>query len=287
MLASSRKILSYILSIIVAVTVVFVTVSGVDCLTFGKQNFYVKNFATEKIAAECDRQLTEKYKTLSAKSNIPLDVFDSVKVKFNSEESLIQAADYVFDANDSTLKNGSRFDYFKNTINEYFEANNIDVPEEDIDLVATEAQQIYSDTVGLHNLSFVPQIMRDHASISLKYLSASLVILAVAAYMLALIYKKSAQALSFFSVGVMTGGIASALSAIAMSICNIGIKLDVSPKVWNDAFVHMAKSVLAYRAVLGCVFLIVGIILFVLSQSRINREQMRKDTRFSKIFSKL
>lgn len=62
-----RRILSYFLAIIVAVSVSISLVSGIDFLTVGNKQFYVKTFATQKLADECNSQLTEKYKALSAK----------------------------------------------------------------------------------------------------------------------------------------------------------------------------------------------------------------------------
>ena len=84
MLASSRKILSYLLSAITAVVLVVAVISGINHLTIGNKNFYIKSFSTQALADECDKQLTEKYKTLSTKSNLPFDIFDSVKVKFKA-----------------------------------------------------------------------------------------------------------------------------------------------------------------------------------------------------------
>ena len=141
MLASSRKILSYLLSAITAVVLVVAVISGINHLTIDNKNFYIKSFSTQALADECDKQLTEKYKTLSKKSNLPFDIFDSVKVKFDTKESLNQAAEFLFDENDATLKNGSRYNYFKSTIGEYIEANDIKISDKTIDIVASEASR--------------------------------------------------------------------------------------------------------------------------------------------------
>lgn len=182
MLASSRKILSYLLSAITAVVLVVAVISGINHLTIGNKNFYIKSFSTQALAYECDKQLTEKYKTLSTKSNLPFDIFDSVKVKFDTKESLNQAAKFLFDENDATLKNGSRYNYFKSTIGEYIEANDIKISDKTIDIVASEAQQIYSDTVGIHNLEFLRNDMQKQNTRSIHSFSICIVILAFAAF---------------------------------------------------------------------------------------------------------
>ena len=286
MLASSRKILSYLLSVITAVVLVIAVISGINHLTIGNKNFYVKFFSTQVLADECDKQLTEKYKTLSTKSNLPLDIFDSVKVKFDTKESLNQAAEFLFDENDATLKNGSRYNYFKTTIIEYIEANDIKMSDKTVDLVATEAQQIYSDTVGIHNLEFLKNDVQRQNTRAVHCFSVCIIVLLLAAFMLSYIYEKKILFLSYFSSGIMAGGVATILSSLVMRLAHIGT-VAVSPAVWNGVLGNMANNILLFRIVAGIIVMLVGTALFVFAQHRINREQMRKDTRYSKIFSKL
>ncbi|WP_308619141.1 hypothetical protein [uncultured Eubacterium sp.] len=282
-----RRILSYFLAIIVAVSVSISLVSGIDFLTVGNKQFYVKTFATQKLADECNSQLTEKYKALSAKSNLPLDIFDSVKVKFDTKESLVQAVNYVFDENDETLKNGSRYSYFESTINEYINANDIKMSKQNIELVSLEAEQIYSDTVGIHNLRFLQKTVAEHNSNSLHWLSACLVIIAFSAFLLAYIYKKNIKSALYFASGFMAGSIGVIVSSLVMWLAKIKTQFDVSPDIWAKTFSDMAVKILVFRLVAGAVLLAFSIALFIFAQKRVDREQMRKDTRYSKIFSRL
>ncbi|WP_454969927.1 hypothetical protein [Eubacterium sp.] len=287
MLAKSRKIISYFLAVIIAVSVTASIVSAVDCLTVGNRAFYVKAFSTQKLADECDRQLTEKYKVLSAKSNLPLDIFDSVKVKFNTHESLVQASGYLFDENDEALKNGSRYSYFEKTINEYIDANNIKMSKQSIDLVASEAQQIYSDTVGIHNLKFLQKSVAERNSASLRRLSACLVVVALSAFLLVYIYEKNIKSASYFAIGFMAGSVAVVALSLIMLLAKVGTQVVATPDVWATVISDMAIKVLVFRLVGGIASLALSTALFVFAQKQISREQMRKDTRYSKIFSKL
>lgn len=287
MLAKSRKILSYFLAVIIAVSVTASIVSAVDCLTVGNRAFYVKAFSTQKLADECDRQLTEKYKALSAKSNLPLDIFDSVKVKFNTRESLVQASGYVFDENDEALKNGSRYSYFEKTINEYIDANNIKMSKQSIDLIASEAQQIYSDTVGIHNLKFLQKSVAERNSASLRRLSACLVVVALSAFLLVYIYEKNIKSASYFAIGFMAGSVAVVALSLIMLLAKVGTQVVATPDVWATVLSDMAIKVIVFRLVGGIASLALSTVLFVFAQKQISREQMRKDTRYSKIFSKL
>lgn len=283
---SSRKILSYVLSAITALVLTVAVISGINHLTIGNKNFYIKSFSTQALADECDKQLTEKYKTLSAKSNLPLDIFDSVKVKFDTKESLSQAAEFLFDENDATLKNGSRYNYFKSTIGEYIEANNIKMSDKSIDIIAAEAQQIYSDTVGIHNLEFLKNDAQRQNTRAVHCFSVCVVVFVLAGFILAYIYDRKVQFVLYFSSGIMAGGVATVLSSLVMRFAHIGT-VTVSPAVWNSVFGNMANNVLLFRIIAGVVVLLIGTALFVFAQHRINREQMRKNTRYSKIFSKL
>lgn len=282
-----RRILSYFLAIIVAVSVSISLVSGIDFLTVGSKQFYVKTFATQKLADECEAQLTEKYKALSAKSNLPLDIFDSVKVKFDTKESLVQAVNYVFDENDEALKNGSRYSYFESTIKEYINANDIKMSKQSIELVSLEAEQIYSDTVGIHNLRFLQKTVAEHNTNSLHWLSACLVFIAFSAFLLAYIYKKNIKSALYFASGFMAGSIGVIVSSLVMWLAKIKTQFDVSPDIWAKKFSDMAVKILVFRLVAGAVFLALSIALFIFAQMRVDREQMRKDTRYSKIFSRL
>ena len=282
-----RRILSYFLAIIVAVSVSISLVSGIDFLTVGNKQFYVKTFATQKLADECNSQLTEKYKALSAKSNLPLDIFDSVKVKFDTKESLVQAVNYVFDENDEALKNGSRYSYFESTINEYINANDIKMSKHSIELVSLEAEQIYSDTVGIHNLRFLQKTVVEHNSSSLHWLSACLVIIAFSAFLLSYIYKKNIKSALYFASGFMAGSVGVIVSSLVMWLAKIKTQFDVSPDIWAKTFSDMAVKILVFRLVAGVVLLALSIALFIFAQKRVDREQMRKDTRYSKIFSRL
>ena len=282
-----RRILSYFLAIIVAVSVSISLVSGIDFMTVGSKQFYVKTFATQKLADECNSQLTEKYKALSAKSNLPLDIFDSVKVKFDTKESIVQAVNYVFDENDEALKNGSRYSYFESTITEYINANDIKMSKHSIELVSLEAEQIYSDTVGIHNLRFLQKTVAEHNSSSLHWLSACLVIIAFSAFLLAYIYKKNIKSALYFASGFMAGSIGVIVSSLVMWLAKIKTQFDVSPDIWAKTFSDIAVKILVFRLVAGAVLLALSIALFIFAQMRVDREQMRKDTRYSKIFSRL
>ncbi|MCI6361626.1 MAG: hypothetical protein MR773_07235 [Eubacterium coprostanoligenes] len=282
-----RRILSYFLAIIVAVSVSISLVSGIDFLTVGSKQFYVKTFATQKLADECNSQLTEKYKALSAKCNLPLDIFDSVKVKFDTKESIVQAVNYVFDENDEALKNGSRYSYLESTINEYINANDIKMSKQSIELVSLEAEQIYSDTVGIHNLRFLQKTVAEHNSSSLHWLSACLVIIAFSAFLLAYIYKKNIKSALYFASGFMAGSVGVIVSSLVMWLAKIKTQFDVSPDIWAKTFSDMAVKILVFRLVAGVVLLALSIALFIFAQMRVDREQMRKDTRYSKIFSRL
>ena len=156
-----------------------------------------------------------------------------------------------------------------------------------IDLVASEAQQIYSDTVGIHNLKFLQKSVAERNSASLRRLSACLVVVALSAFLLVYIYEKNIKSASYFAIGFMAGSVAVVALSLIMLLAKVGTQVVATPDVWATVLSDMAIKVLVFRLVGGIASLVFSTALFVFAQKRISREQMRKDTRYSKIFSKL
>ena len=85
----------------------------------------------------------------------------------------------------------------------------------------------------------------------------------------------------------MAGSIGVIVSSLVMWLAKIKTQFDVSPDIWAKTFSDMAVKILVFRLVAGAVLLALSIALFIFAQKRVDREQMRKDTRYSKIFSRL
>ncbi|WP_178668671.1 hypothetical protein [uncultured Eubacterium sp.] len=282
----SKKLLSFIICIIISVSCVAGVYNGISIATVGNKQFYEKGIATQAVADECNKQLNQKYKTLAVKSNLPLDVFYSVTVKFNTQESLLQSIQALFDENDSLLRNGSRYGYFADTIKEYADANKLSITKEEIDLTSREAEQIYCDTVGIHGLEYLAESVAEKREASTRYLSFCVLTVALCVALLAFLYKNNwHRALSYASVGAITGGFAGLLSFVSILAFRLYEEIVIEPQAALLAIDAMQRQVLLYRALASVGVLLVGIALFCISQYFIDREAVRRQTRYLKILS--
>lgn len=281
-LKSTRIILSILIAVAIAVSSAFGILCLVSQLTISEQDFYIKAFVTDDLVEKCDEQLTRKYTALSVKSNIPLDIFESVKMQYPTRDSLIQAMTYVFDENDSTLNTDVRTAYFENIISQYLEANKISLKESVVKAVAEEATQIYSDTVGVHNMDYLKYQVKGYQQEYTKKLSIFVLMIAVSVFSLLTIYKKKENALAYIADGALAGGFAVAVSSLAF-----GKEYYASPYFYGNVFSSVAKKVVAYNALGGVALFIIGVVLFGLYLYYVKRRKNREDTRFSKIITKL
>lgn len=282
----TKKLLSFVICVIIAVVCVAGVYNGIAVATVGNKQFYEKGIASQAVADECNKQLNQKYKALAVKSNLPLDVFYSVTVKFNTQESLLQSAQALFDENDSLLRNGSRYGYFADTIKEYAKANSLSLTKEEIDLTSREAEQIYCDTVGIHGLEYLEDAVAQKQERATRNLSFCVLTTMIAVALLAILHKNDGhRLLSYASVGMMTGGLAGLISFVSMLVFRLYGKITIEPQAMSLAFEAMQRQVLLYRSIASLGILFVGIGAFCISQYFIDREEFRHQTRYLKIIS--
>ena len=282
----TKRLLSFVICVIIAVACVAGVYNGIAVATVGNKQFYEKGIASQAVADECNKQLNQKYKALAVKSNLPLDVFYSVTVKFNTQESLLQSAQALFDENDSLLRNGSRYGYFADTIKEYAKANSLSLTKEEIDLTSREAEQIYCDTVGIHGLEYLEDAVAQKREGATRNLSFCVLTAMIAVALLAILHKNDGhRLLSYASVGIMTGGLAGLISFVSMLVFRLYGKITIEPQAMSLAFEAMQRQVLLYRSIASLGILFVGIGAFCISQYFIDREKFRHQTRYLKIIS--
>lgn len=286
-LKSTRKILSIVFAVIISFSLAACVSCVVETFTVSSRGFYEKHFSTQALADECDKQLTKKYTVLSKKSNIPLEVFESVKKQYSTALSLKQAASYLFDENDSTLNSDARLKYFYSICTEYLDANELNYSKEDVYNTCVEASQIYSDTVGIHNLDYIKNDVDARNRDNTRKVSAFILSVALCVVFTLFMYKKRLQGMIYICSGIMGGGISVVVSSLLKLIFKVGTAYDVQPECYSAVFSHMAKSYLLYEAIGGLALLLVGIVILFVVQRLISRDEFRKNTRFYKVVEKL
>lgn len=286
-LKSTRRILSIVFSVILAFSL-FVSASCiVSNLTVSNRDFYEKQFSNDSIVNECNRQLDEKLKTLAIKSNIPFEVFESVKKQYDTSQSLEQATSYLFDENDSTLNNEVRLKYFYSICTEYLDANGYDYSTDAVYNACVEAAQIYSDTVGIHNLEYLNNDISARRISNTQKISIFLLVSAICIVLTLYMYKKKTDGMIYVSSGIIGGGIAGVISFLLQLVFKVGASYDFEPLVYSQTFAKMYKLYLVYGISASAVLTLIGIAVIVVTVKIINRDEFRKNTRFFKVVDKL
>lgn len=282
-LKSTRKIITALLTVLVIFSLQAAVMGFLGSTVAGNKKLYVNAVSHSALAAECEKQLDNKYTVLAHQSGIPKDVFTSVMTKYDTASSLSQAAEYLFDENDAELRNGARQQYFYDTCKEYLDANNITYDDADIQNTAQEASDIYSDTVGIHNLEFLKNSVADIRENSAKAMSFFVVFAAIGIGSICLMYKKKAQKLLYSSHCVLGAGVSSVLA----SVLTLVFREHKSLSAYYQVFYDMQKTQLLFLLAGGVLLLLVGGVMLGISVKLANTEESRKNTRFSKIVDKL
>lgn len=289
-LKSSRKLLSAFLTAIIAFSFISICFGILQISTVYNKNYYINGLSDSSVALECEKQLSSKYEALSAKTNIPVDIFNSVTKKYSTTDSLRQAASNLFDENDSKLKNEVRQQYFEDTCKEYFNANNIRYDEKAVKLACEEASDIYSDTVGIHNLDYLKQSIVFNRTKVTRQMSFYVLFTASAVICICLLYKnKQEERLLYISYSLF----ASSTGCFLYSVLNMIFKpyrdfiSTIEPEIFAKAFISMSSKYNLRLMLVSVVLLILAVVSFVIYVRWSKREQFRKDTRFGKIIHKL
>lgn len=286
-LKTTRKILSVMLAVIVAVSCVSFSAAIVLGNGFATKNFVIKHIVTDELVKQCDKQLEVKFDALEKKSGIPARVFASVNKSFSTRDSLKQAVEYLFDENDSSLYSESRVDSFYEMCVEYLQGNEYKFDEKNVKNVAKEAAKIYSDTVGIHNADEIKYYIEGSRIACQRVESVSVLAMAICIILIMIMFKTRQDGALYVGAGLIGGGLATVFGALASIIAKLGANYNVAPFAYSASLSSMIRLYLVYVVLVGLVFLLAGIGVFGASIYKMNLEQSRKDSRFSKIVAKL
>lgn len=286
-LKSTRRILSVVFSVILALSLCVCASCIASNFTISNREFYVKQLSNQRIADECNKQLDEKFKTLAEKSNIPFEVFESVKKQYDTSQSLAQAVSYLFDENDSTLNNEVRLKYFYSICTEYLDANDYEYSPNAVYNACVEAAQIYSDTVGIHNLEYLNDDISSSRAGNTKKISIFLLVSVLSIVLTLYMYKKKTDGMIYVSSGIIGGGIAGIISFLLQIAFKVGTSFDFEPILYSNAFGKIYKAYLVDGALVSGVIVLIGIATLVVTLKIISRDEFRKNTRFFKVVDRL
>ena len=162
-------------------------------------------------------------------------------------------------------------------------ANGITYTEADIEKTAQAASDIYSDTVGIHNLEFLKNTINRIRENSAKAMSFFIVFAAMGIGCVCLMYKKKEQRLLYSSYGIIAGGVATVFTSLIALV----FREHKTFGVYYEVFYDMQKTQLLFLLLGGAVLFAIGGVIFAVSIKTAKTEERRKNTRFSKIVDKL
>ena len=227
----SRKIISVIFQLAVAICTAIFLISVVMTFTASDENFFINQFTSQKMAKACDEQLNMKYEALSSETSIPARVFERVEEDYPTDEALRQAALSVFSEENETLYSEVKVSYFYELSIEYLDGNEIPYEKEDIKRAAEKAAKIYSETVGLHNMGGIDSRIAKFSNVFPKLTLASLIIIAACLPSIMVMYKRKKSGYFASISGVFTGAAATAFASILLLIFNMGGSYTILPVV--------------------------------------------------------
>lgn len=261
-LTKSRKILSVILSVLIAFGGVLCYSAFLIKSTLCSEAYMLKTFSSDALYTQCKNNFTDRTTAIEDKSGIPARVFETILD--NRHPAGKTAVQRIFTDNNATLYDEDLVEEFEELCIEYLQGNSLKYDKKMIHNTALYAAEIYSDCFGIHNygsiLSFISSTNAQYG----KYISTGLLILTVSMALLFILFtnKKDYIRRTIYS-GFTTTGLSLFLIGICALIFGIAKKPMIRPYLYADA---LAKSVnitfvitivvgvlITVAAVFGCV----------------------------------
>lgn len=266
---ATRKILSIIIAVVIAIATVCASASCVVGITFASRGFLQEHIVTDAVVAECTNQLKAKYAVLEEESGIPARVFETAIENYDVRENLTLAVSYVFGDESAELYSRERVNYFYGLCEEYALGNSIAFEKNDLLATAEKATEIYSQAVGIHNADSMVEYISVFRQSCNKATSTSLVAIIICTVLLIIMYKKRENAVSLLVGGISGGGVALIFGAIISLIARVGSDFAVSPAVYQQAFAGMVRLYLLYLIIVGFVLVaLASLVQYLLLQNK-------------------
>lgn len=254
---TSRKILSIILTVLFGASVLAALFSFVFNSTLSSKNFLEKHLITDSLVTECEKQLDESFAVLSAESGIPVTVFTTAYKEFPTKDSMIQAAQYIFNEQDSTLYSQTKIDYFDKLCKEYLDGNNIKYKKSDISNVAQKAAEIYSNCVGIHNVDYVSAQLPILSKSCGKAATLSVIMCAVIGLFMIIMYSDKNRAFAYLASGSAGAGTAGIFSSVLLILTKLGSHFNCTPAIYQQSvysIIRLSFLILLVSSVVVAIF---------------------------------
>ena len=275
-LATTRKTISIVLAVIIALSMSVLLPSLVLSYTAASETFIEKFFVNGEIEAQCTAELDAAYKTLEAESGIPSRVFEQVKEDYSVSSSLKTAVDNAFGAEYSTLYNNNLVTYFYNLSLEYLQGNKIEYDEAQVRNAADKAAKIFSDAVGLHGIDTV-KVKADaikNGAVGASTVAAFLMVLCI--IMIVFMYNDTRKGVIYAAAGAAGGALGTLLGSLLCALIRVGKDVRVSPAVYQAAINHLLQANYLLTAALSLAVMLLAYAILLILMKRLNKKSVRR-----------
>ena len=238
----SRELLATIIQIILVACTAALIFSFVMNLTVASHSFYASRFPSATVAAECDKQLTQKYEMLSKESGYPIRVFEMVKKDMPTAQQVRNSVSNAIYGNstDKDVYYNNLVEYFYNLCEDYADGNDLKYSKSDLTATAEKAAKIYVETVSFHNTESTTQKMKELRHYVTLAQFISFITLAVCGFAVVIMYTR--KRLGYYKLlgGTLGGGLAALLSSVVLYLIKPVSKLNIVPQVFAQGFESLA-----------------------------------------------
>lgn len=250
-LTKSRKILSVLLSFLIAIGGIMFFGAEITEYTLCNENYMTKVFSSNSLASQCRQNFDERIEVISAKSGIPSRVFEAVFE--NNAPGIKTAVQRMFSNNNAYLYSEDLVSQFEELCTEYLDGNQISYNKTEVHNAAEYAALVYSDCFGIQNsqeiMSFVEKVDAHYG----KYASAGLLFIAVATAMFLIIYSRREDTIRVISTAFTALGASLFLIGICGIIFGFGNSPMLSPQIYSDALARAVDGAFSVAVIIGAI----------------------------------
>lgn len=258
------KVICVIISIAMSGCMLLSCVLAISALTIGSNDYMLKYFSSDTVAASLSDSLEDALKPLCEDAGIPLSVFmDKVGVGFikTSQEAVIsgmhtrQATDF------ETIFNVT--EKYKSAIKDYCTENSIEISNAQIDNTAQRAAEIYSQICAIENNSQICDYAALFGRNMFFPVITLLVCVAAGIFLEYMLNGRRRKGFNYVAMSLLTAGEIMVVLPVCIMLCGVLNRMDITGIIqYNAAISSAVKTMLIVIVAAGAVFTAFGISLF-------------------------
>lgn len=248
-LSKSRKIICFLLSVIMVISAGLFT--GIEMIsnTLCSEKYIEKVFSSKSVMSECEENYKTRIGILAKDSLIPERVFFAADENNTGQNE--NAVNKFFGGHDSTLYSNNRVETYEKLCVEYLEGNNIEYNKSEIHNVAEKAANIYADSFGLKNTEEIKAFIDKVNALSPKMTSFALLLLTVCIIIIFFMFSKKRDAAEVYCSAGTALGFTFIFTGITALIFGIGNNPKVTPQAYAKAISLAVNGDFAILIIIG------------------------------------